>query len=74
MSSSPLSNGKQMSDNQSWNSSGSEEDLETDPGPHGGGVAEFSGVLSKVKPTQLHRVFTARLELKSHQYARKYSN
>lgn len=37
-----------MSDNQSWNSSGSEEDLETDPGPHGGGVAEFSGVLSKV--------------------------
>lgn len=49
MSSSPLSNGKQMSDNQSWNSSGSEEDLETDPGPHGGGVAEFSGVLSKVK-------------------------
>ncbi|KAM9450965.1 ceramide transfer protein isoform 1-T1 [Clarias gariepinus] len=47
MSSSPLSNGKQMSDNQSWNSSGSEEDLETDPGPHGGGVAEFSGVLSK---------------------------
>lgn len=48
MSSSPLSNGKQMSDNQSWNSSGSEEDLETDPGPHGGGVAEFSGVLSKV--------------------------
>lgn len=48
MSSSPLSNGKQMSDNQSWNSSGSEEDLETDPGPHSGGVAEFSGVLSKV--------------------------
>lgn len=48
MSSSPLSNGKQMSDNQSWNSSGSEEDLDTDPGPHGGGVAEFSGVLSKV--------------------------
>ncbi|GAA6107338.1 ceramide transfer protein isoform X1, partial [Tachysurus ichikawai] len=36
-----------MSDNQSWNSSGSEEDLDTDPGPHGGGVAEFSGVLSK---------------------------
>uniref|UniRef100_A0A8B9JPW5 Ceramide transporter 1b n=1 Tax=Astyanax mexicanus TaxID=7994 RepID=A0A8B9JPW5_ASTMX len=35
-----------MSDNQSWNSSGSEEDLETEPGPHGG-VAEFSGVLSK---------------------------
>ncbi|XP_027008521.1 ceramide transfer protein isoform X3 [Tachysurus fulvidraco] len=47
MSSSPLSNGKQMSDNQSWNSSGSEEDLDTDPGLHGGGVAEFSGVLSK---------------------------
>lgn len=47
MNSSPLPNGKQMSDNQSWNSSGSEEDLETEPGPHGG-VAEFSGVLSKV--------------------------
>uniref|UniRef100_A0AAR2LYB5 Ceramide transfer protein n=1 Tax=Pygocentrus nattereri TaxID=42514 RepID=A0AAR2LYB5_PYGNA len=46
MNSSPLPNGKQMSDNQSWNSSGSEEDLEADPGPHGG-VAEFSGVLSK---------------------------
>lgn len=46
MNSSPLPNGKQMSDNQSWNSSGSEEDLETDPGPHGG-VHEFSGVLSK---------------------------
>ncbi|KAF4077157.1 hypothetical protein AMELA_G00204820 [Ameiurus melas] len=36
-----------MSDNQSRSSSGSEEDLETDPGLHGGGVAEFSGVLSK---------------------------
>lgn len=46
MNSSPLPNGKQISDNQSWNSSGSEEDLETEPGPHGG-VAEFSGVLSK---------------------------
>ncbi|KAI4882890.1 hypothetical protein NFI96_013108 [Prochilodus magdalenae] len=46
MNSSPLTNGKQMSDNQSWNSSGSEEDLDADPGPHAG-VAEFSGVLSK---------------------------
>nr|XP_057909591.1 ceramide transfer protein-like isoform X2 [Doryrhamphus excisus] len=37
-----------MSDNQSWNSSGSEEDLEPkeDPG-HPVGVGEFSGVLSK---------------------------
>lgn len=48
MSSSPLSNGKHMSDNQSWNSSGSEEDLDTEPGPHSLGVAEFGGVLSKV--------------------------
>lgn len=48
MSSSPLSNGKLIPDNQSWNSSGSEEDLEPEPGPHGGGgVAELSGVLSK---------------------------
>lgn len=47
MNSSPLPNGKQMSDNQSWNSSGSEEDPDTEPGPHGG-VAEFSGILSKV--------------------------
>ncbi|KAM4635441.1 ceramide transfer protein isoform 4-T4 [Polymixia lowei] len=35
-----------MSDNQSWNSSGSEEDVDPDPG-HLGGVVEFSGVLSK---------------------------
>ncbi|XP_048875031.1 ceramide transfer protein-like [Brienomyrus brachyistius] len=33
-----------MSDNQSWNSSGSEEDLETESGQH---YAEFSGILSK---------------------------
>ncbi|XP_030624867.1 collagen type IV alpha-3-binding protein [Chanos chanos] len=47
MNSSPIIvNGKQMSDNQSWNSSGSDEDFEPDPG-HPGGVAEFSGVLSK---------------------------
>uniref|UniRef100_A0A8C5QF71 Ceramide transfer protein n=1 Tax=Leptobrachium leishanense TaxID=445787 RepID=A0A8C5QF71_9ANUR len=32
-----------MSDNQSWNSSGSEEDLETEPGP----PVELCGVLSK---------------------------
>lgn len=62
-----------MSDNQSWNSSGSEEDLDTDPGLHGGGVAEFSGVLSKVNKTEkgggensgnknTNRVFTIRLE------------
>uniref|UniRef100_A0A4W4E0P9 Ceramide transfer protein n=1 Tax=Electrophorus electricus TaxID=8005 RepID=A0A4W4E0P9_ELEEL len=42
----PLPNGKPASDNQSWNSSGSEEDLDTDPGPHGA-TAEFGGVLSK---------------------------
>uniref|UniRef100_A0A672HK60 Ceramide transfer protein n=1 Tax=Salarias fasciatus TaxID=181472 RepID=A0A672HK60_SALFA len=37
-----------MSDNQSWNSSGSEDDLEPreEPG-HPVGIAEFSGVLSK---------------------------
>ncbi|XP_076019875.1 ceramide transfer protein-like isoform X12 [Genypterus blacodes] len=36
-----------MSDNQSWNSSGSEEDLEpVEPG-HPVGISEFSGVLSK---------------------------
>ncbi|XP_053737964.1 ceramide transfer protein-like isoform X2 [Synchiropus splendidus] len=37
-----------MSDNQSWNSSGSDEDLEPrdDPG-HPVGISEFSGVLSK---------------------------
>ncbi|XP_026860056.1 ceramide transfer protein isoform X2 [Electrophorus electricus] len=46
MNSSPLPNGKPASDNQSWNSSGSEEDLDTDPGPHGA-TAEFGGVLSK---------------------------
>lgn len=38
-----------MSDNQSWNSSGSEEDIEPreEPGHHVG-VADLSGVLSKV--------------------------
>lgn len=38
-----------MSDNQSWNSSGSEEDFEPreDPG-HPAGIGDFSGVLSKV--------------------------
>ncbi|XP_024154486.1 ceramide transfer protein isoform X3 [Oryzias melastigma] len=37
-----------MSDNQSWNSSGSEEDLEPkEECGHAAGVAEFSGVLSK---------------------------
>lgn len=38
-----------MSDNQSWNSSGSEEDIEPreEPG-HPIGIAEFSGYLSKV--------------------------
>lgn len=40
---------EEMSDNQSWNSSGSEEDLEPrdEPG-HPVGVGEFSGILSKV--------------------------
>ncbi|XP_008323746.1 collagen type IV alpha-3-binding protein-like isoform X2 [Cynoglossus semilaevis] len=39
---------EEMSDNQSWNSSGSEEDLEPrdEPG-HPVGVGEFSGILSK---------------------------
>ncbi|XP_051732846.1 ceramide transfer protein isoform X2 [Ctenopharyngodon idella] len=48
MNSSPLPNGRLLPDSQSWNSSGSEEDLDTEPGPgpHGG-VVEFSGVLSK---------------------------
>ncbi|XP_056301730.1 ceramide transfer protein isoform X2 [Danio rerio] len=48
MNSSPLPNGRLLPDSQSWNSSGSDEDLDADPGPgpHGG-VAEFSGVLSK---------------------------
>ncbi|XP_028828841.1 collagen type IV alpha-3-binding protein [Denticeps clupeoides] len=46
MNSSPLPNGKPMSDNQSWNSSGSDEDLETESGQPVG-AAEFSGVLSK---------------------------
>lgn len=38
-----------MSDNQSWNSSGSEEDIEPreEPGHHVG-IADLSGVLSKV--------------------------
>ncbi|XP_051536908.1 ceramide transfer protein-like isoform X2 [Myxocyprinus asiaticus] len=48
MNSSPLPNGRLLPDSQSWNSSGSDEDLDAEPGlgPHGG-VAEFSGVLSK---------------------------
>ncbi|XP_071372615.1 ceramide transfer protein isoform X2 [Centroberyx affinis] len=36
-----------MSDNQSWNSSGSEEDLEPVESGHPVGIAELSGVLSK---------------------------
>lgn len=40
-----------MSDNQSWNSSASEEDLETEPGQPVG-IAEFGGVLSKVRQTR----------------------
>lgn len=50
MNSSPLQNGRLLPDSQSWNSSGSDEDLEAEPGPgpHGG-VVEFSGVLSKVR-------------------------
>ncbi len=49
MNSSPLPNGRVLPDSQSWNSSGSDEDLDVEPGPgpHGG-VAEFGGVLSKV--------------------------
>uniref|UniRef100_A0A671QR76 Ceramide transfer protein n=1 Tax=Sinocyclocheilus anshuiensis TaxID=1608454 RepID=A0A671QR76_9TELE len=48
MNSSPLPNGRLLPDSQSWNSSGSDEDLDAEPGPgpHGG-VAEFGGVLSK---------------------------
>ncbi|KAI7795593.1 ceramide transfer protein-like isoform X2 [Triplophysa rosa] len=48
MNSSPLPNGRLLPDSQSWNSSGSDEDLDAEPGPgpHGG-VVEFSGVLSK---------------------------
>ncbi|XP_065099891.1 ceramide transfer protein isoform X4 [Paramisgurnus dabryanus] len=48
MNSSPLPNGRLLPDSQSWNSSGSDEDLEAEPVPglHGG-VVEFSGVLSK---------------------------
>lgn len=48
MNSSPLPNGRVLPDSQSWNSSGSDEDLDVEPGPgpHGG-VAEFGGVLSK---------------------------
>lgn len=48
MNSSPLPNGRLLPDSQSWNSSGSDEDLDVEPGPgpHGG-VAEFGGVLSK---------------------------
>lgn len=40
-----------MSDNQSWNSSGSDEDLETAESGVGQpvvGIAEYSGILSKV--------------------------
>ncbi|XP_073680655.1 ceramide transfer protein isoform X4 [Garra rufa] len=48
MNSSPLPNGRLLPDSQSWNSSGSDEDLDVEPGPgpHGG-VLEFGGVLSK---------------------------
>ncbi|XP_016128304.1 collagen type IV alpha-3-binding protein-like [Sinocyclocheilus grahami] len=48
MNSSPLPNGRLLPDSQCWNSSGSDEDLDVEPGPgpHGG-VAEFGGVLSK---------------------------
>uniref|UniRef100_A0A8C2BYI2 Ceramide transfer protein n=1 Tax=Cyprinus carpio TaxID=7962 RepID=A0A8C2BYI2_CYPCA len=48
MNSSPLPNGRLLPDSQSWNSSGSDEDLDVEPGPgpHGG-VVEFGGVLSK---------------------------
>uniref|UniRef100_A0A673MPK8 Ceramide transfer protein n=1 Tax=Sinocyclocheilus rhinocerous TaxID=307959 RepID=A0A673MPK8_9TELE len=48
MNSSPLPNGRLLPDSQSWNSSGSDEDLDVEPGPgpHGG-VAELGGVLSK---------------------------
>lgn len=43
-----------MSDNQSWNSSGSEEDLEPrEESGHPVGIAEFSGVLSKVSQSRL---------------------
>lgn len=49
-----------MSDNQSWNSSGSEEDIEPreEPGHHVG-VADLSGVLSKVShvSTPIHYFF-----------------
>ena len=38
-----------MSDNQSWNSSGSEEVLETESGQHVVGSAQFGGILSKVR-------------------------
>lgn len=38
-----------MSDNQSWNSSGSEEDIEArDESGHLVGIVDLSGVLSKV--------------------------
>lgn len=38
-----------MSDNQSWNSSGSEEDIEPrDESGHLVGIVDLSGVLSKV--------------------------
>uniref|UniRef100_A0A671PLW1 Collagen type IV alpha-3-binding protein-like n=1 Tax=Sinocyclocheilus anshuiensis TaxID=1608454 RepID=A0A671PLW1_9TELE len=48
MNSNPLPNGRLLPDSQSWNSSGSDEDLDVEPGPgpHGG-VAELGGVLSK---------------------------
>ena len=49
-----------MSDNQSWNSSGSEEDLEPreEPGHHAG-VADLSGVLSKVSHATLGLHFSS---------------
>lgn len=53
-----------MSDNQSWNSSGSEEDIEPleEPGHHVG-IADLSGVLSKVsriwQPSNIYLFFLA---------------
>lgn len=47
-----------MSDNQSWNSSASEEDLEPreEPGHHVG-IGDLSGVLSKVSHVLAHLNF-----------------
>ncbi|XP_051961824.1 ceramide transfer protein-like isoform X2 [Xyrauchen texanus] len=47
MNSSPLPNGRLLPDSQSWNSSGSDEDLDAEPALGPQGVVEFSGVLSK---------------------------